>query len=154
MKAELILDREDGTRVRIVAEDFTKPWDNEKQLGVYANITDQNGKTRVVDTNNARSIPNGMSVEEYKTSEERGLFKYISYSEYLQVCQILTQSIAIQPCGCGEDEFLSVYPKFNKYQVFCVNCGNTGQALSTVDKCIEFWNELSRFDGVVAPVPG
>ena len=48
-------------------------------------------------------------------------------------------------CSCGEDEFVKVYPKFNKHQVFCVNCGNTGQAMSTIDKAIAYWNKLSRF---------
>lgn len=47
----------------------------------------------------------------------------------------------IKKCSCGEDEFLQVLPKYNKYQVFCVNCGNTGQAMSTKDKAIQSWSK-------------
>ena len=47
---------------------------------------------------------------------------------------------SIKPCECGENEFLQVLPKFNKHQVHCVNCGQTGQAMSTKDKAIESWN--------------
>ena len=43
-------------------------------------------------------------------------------------------------CHCGEIEFLQILPKYNKFQVFCVNCGETGCAMSTKDKAIEFWN--------------
>ena len=52
----------------------------------------------------------------------------------------------IQKCCCGEQEFLQVLPKFNKQQVFCVNCGNTSQAMATEDESIEFWNKISRFE--------
>jgi len=51
----------------------------------------------------------------------------------------------IKNCGCGEKEFLQVLPKFNKKQVFCVNCGNIGQAMATEDKAIDSWNRFDRF---------
>ena len=51
----------------------------------------------------------------------------------------------IKECICGENEFLQVLPKFNKKQVHCVNCGNTGQAMSTEEKAIDFWNNHNRF---------
>ena len=54
----------------------------------------------------------------------------------------------IKQCSCGEKEFVSVIPKFNKLQVFCVNCGNTGQAMSTADKAIKEWNRSNRFQVV------
>ena len=49
---------------------------------------------------------------------------------------------SIKSCECGENEFLQVLPKFNKYQVHCVNCGQTGQAMATEGKAIESWNNL------------
>ena len=52
----------------------------------------------------------------------------------------------IKKCSCGEKEFLQVLPKFNNKQVFCVNCGNTGQAMSTEELSIEFWNNHSRHE--------
>ena len=51
----------------------------------------------------------------------------------------------IENCGCGESEFLQVLPKFNKKQVFCANCGNTGQAMSTEGLAIIEWNRSNRF---------
>ena len=56
----------------------------------------------------------------------------------------------IEPCVCGEDEFVRVYPKFNKLQVFCVNCGNTGQAMSTKELAIIERNRSNRFQVVPA----
>jgi len=55
----------------------------------------------------------------------------------------------IKSCGCGESEFVRILPKFNKHQVFCVNCGNTGQAMSTKDKAILSWNESGRNDSIL-----
>jgi len=54
----------------------------------------------------------------------------------------------IQDCDCGEKEHLQVLPKFNKHQVFCVNCGNVGQAMGTEDEAITSWNTSNRFSGV------
>ena len=54
----------------------------------------------------------------------------------------------IEKCKCGESEFLQVLPKFNKYQVLCVNCGNSGQAMSTKDKAIISWNKSNKFNRV------
>ena len=51
----------------------------------------------------------------------------------------------IKDCGCGEQEFLQILLAFKKPYVHCVNCGNRGQALSTEDKAIEYWNNYSRF---------
>ena len=62
----------------------------------------------------------------------------------------MVENKKIENCSCGESEFVSVRPKFNKQQVFCVNCGNTGQAMSTVDKAIEEWNRSNRFQVVPA----
>ena len=56
----------------------------------------------------------------------------------------------IKECSCGEKEFVKVYPKFNKKQVFCVNCGNTGHAMSTEALAIEEWNRSNRFQVVPA----
>ncbi|HUU88689.1 MAG TPA: hypothetical protein VMX17_13190 [Candidatus Glassbacteria bacterium] len=55
-------------------------------------------------------------------------------------------AIKIEKCSCGESEFLQVLPKFNKQQVQCVNCGNTGQAMSTKELAIGFWNKVNRFE--------
>jgi len=54
----------------------------------------------------------------------------------------------IEPCACGESEFLQVLPKFNKKQVHCVNCGNNGFAMSTETKAVESWNNTNRFGKV------
>ncbi len=53
----------------------------------------------------------------------------------------------IEPCGCGESEFLQVLPRFNKKQVHCVNCGNQSFAMSTAEKAVEAWNKTNRFEG-------
>ena len=54
----------------------------------------------------------------------------------------------IKKCSCGEEEFLQVLPKFSRHQVFCVNCGNTGQAMSSIEEAINFWNKINRFEKV------
>jgi hypothetical protein len=93
MKAESIIIRGDET-IRLVAEDFTRPCDSSKQFGIYAVVTDINGRIKVIDQNDARPIPKGMSVEEYKQSDLRGLFSVITYAEYFKICNLLHDKIA------------------------------------------------------------
>ena len=53
---------------------------------------------------------------------------------------------SIAKCSCGETKFLQVLPKFNRYQVHCVNCGNTGIAKLTKEEAIISWAK-SRENG-------
>jgi hypothetical protein len=99
MKAEISLKRECGTQIRLVAEDCTMPWSDGRQFGIYAVVTDTQGEIKVVDTNDARPIPKGMSVEEYKTSPERGLFGIVTYAEYFRVCNLLHAKIDESSCN-------------------------------------------------------
>ncbi len=122
MKAKTTIKR-DGKKIRLVAEDCTTPFNESLQIGVYA----------VVDK---------------KVYSNSDIFKVIKTGEYLKICQKLKLKLnptKIKPCSCGEKEFLQVLPKFNKYKVHCVNCGNGGQAMSTKDKAIESWNKTNRF---------
>jgi uncharacterized Zn finger protein len=54
----------------------------------------------------------------------------------------------IKKCSCGEKEFLQVLLAFKKPYVHCVNCGNRGQAMSTEEKAIDFWNKHNRLEKV------
>jgi len=48
----------------------------------------------------------------------------------------------IKPCQkCGEKKFLQVLPKFKKFYVHCVNCGNRSYAMSTKELAVKAWNK-------------
>ena len=93
MKAEIIIDKECGTNIRLVAEDFTTPFNTKNQFGIYVVITNKNGEIKVIDTNDARPIPKNMTVEDYKNSNLRGIFSYVTYAEYFSVCKKLRSKL-------------------------------------------------------------
>jgi len=128
MKHKTTIKRQDGTRITVVAEDMTTPFNSSLQIGVYVIVDDD------------------------KVYSNGDVFKVLKPGEYLRACRDLQLKIEkpLKECSCRESEFLQILPKFNKYQVFCVNCGNTGQAMSTPALAIEEWNRSNRLQVVPA----
>jgi hypothetical protein len=95
MRVETLINRECGKKIKLVAIDCSNPGERKLNIEVFAILIDNDlTRDKLVTSQDSRPIPKGMSVEEYKKSELRGLFCHISYAEYFKICKKLEQAIA------------------------------------------------------------
>ena len=97
MKVEKIIQK-DSLTIRLVAVDCTTPFSKGTDIDVYAVVSDDDGIKKVVSHLDGKAIPKNMSVEKYKKSKLRGIFYYITYADYLKICQELINLIRQPDC--------------------------------------------------------
>ncbi len=79
-------------KVTLVVEDFTSPFTDGFVSCPYLVLEDSKGNKTVVNgSGKGKKIPNGMTVEEYKNSNLRGIFSYVTYPELIRANSELKQ---------------------------------------------------------------